>query len=265
MRKGLKVILVLLACLVFFISILFIMQKKLIFLPSKLPQDYSYKFNQPFEEFFLETEDGAKLNAIHFKNENPKGVILYFHGNAGDLSRWGKVTSYFMNFDYDVVVMDYRTYGKSTGTLSEDLLLKDAQLFYDYVKNEWEESRILVYGRSLGTNIAAFVASKNNPRKLILESPFYSLVDVAKSRFPYLPVGYFLKYKFPTYRYIKEVALPIVIFHGTMDDIVPITSGIKLSKVIPSNLMEFVKIIDGNHNNLMEFMDYQLKIEEILN
>jgi len=265
MRKGLKVIVVLLAGFVFFISIMLVMQKKLIFLPSKLPQDYSYKFHQPFEEFFLKTEDGAKLNAIHFKNENPKGVILYFHGNAGDLSRWGKVTSYFMTFEYDVVVMDYRTYGKSTGTLSEDLLLKDAQLFYDYLKNDWEESQILVYGRSLGTNIAAFVASKNKPKLLILESPFYSLVDVAKRRFPFLPVRYLLKYKFPTYRYIKDVACSIVIFHGTMDDVVPIVSGIKLSKVIPSNRLEFVKIMDGNHNNLMEFMVYKSKIEEILN
>lgn len=265
MRKNLKVLSVLLAGFLLFISLLFVMQKKLIFLPSKLPQDYSFKFKQPFKEFFLETNDGAKLNAIHFKNENPKGVILYFHGNAGDLSRWGKVTSFFMNFEYDVVVMDYRTYGKSTGTLSEDFLLKDAQLFYDYLKNEWEESQILVYGRSLGTNIAAFIASKNNPKKLIMESPFYSLEDVAKSRFPFLPVRYFLKYKFPTYQYITEVACSIVIFHGALDGIVPVASGIKLSKEIPTNRLEFINIEDGDHNNLMEFRDYQLKIEEILN
>jgi hypothetical protein len=242
----------------------YFMQKKLIFLPSKLPQDFQYTFDQPHEEFFISAEDGARLNAIHFKTVDPTGVILYFHGNAGDLSRWGEVTSYFTQFKYDVVVMDYRTYGKSTGKLTEKALFSDAQLFYDYVKDRFPESDIILYGRSLGTSIATHVASENTPKKLILESPFYNMEDVAKSRFPILPVKQLLKYKFETNKFIKKVHCPIVIFHGTNDDVVPYASGKKLSALIDARQLAFITVPQGAHNNLIEFLAYTQAVEREL-
>ncbi len=265
MRILKKSILVVGFVFAFVITLTYFMQEKLIFLPTKLPLDYVYNFEHSFEEFFVETGDGARLNAIHFKTENPKGVILYFHGNAGDLSRWGVITSYFTQFDYDVVVMDYRTYGKSNGKLSEKALLTDAQLFYNYLLKKFQEDEIIVYGRSLGTNLAVFVASANNPKGLILETPFYSMEDVAKSRFPILPVKYLLKYKFKTHNYIGDVNCPITIFHGTDDAVVPIESCKKLTAIIPAEQLDFVVIPRGNHNNLMEFPAYQEKIDKLLN
>jgi fermentation-respiration switch protein FrsA (DUF1100 family) len=247
------------------LSTTYFMQKKLIFLPSKLPQDYAYNFEEPFEELFLIAQDGAKLNAIHFKTQDPKGVILYFHGNAGDLSRWGEVTSYFTQFNYDVVVMDYRTYGKSTGKLTEKALFSDSQLFYDYVSKFFPENDIILYGRSLGTSIATYIASVNHPKKLILESPFYSMEDVAKSRFPIIPVKQLLKYKFATNKFIPKVHCQIVIFHGTDDDIVPYTSGKKLSELIADDQLEFISVPNGSHNNLIEFSTYKSGIEQALN
>ncbi|NNE03974.1 MAG: alpha/beta hydrolase, partial [Eudoraea sp.] len=113
---------VLIVFIIFAASMLYFIQEKLIFLPTKLPVDFEYSFQYPFEEVFLTAEDGAVLNALHFKNKDPKGVILYFHGNAGDLSRWGQIATYFVKKNYDVVIMDYRTYGKSTGVLSEEAL-----------------------------------------------------------------------------------------------------------------------------------------------
>ncbi|MBT8313866.1 MAG: lysophospholipase, partial [Maribacter sp.] len=110
----------------------------MIFLPTKLPQDYRYSFRHDFEEINLKTDDGFVLNSIHFKQVKPKGLILYFHGNAGDLSRWGNITSFFADKNYDVLVMDYRTYGKSTGKLSEDALHKDAQMFYGYALDRYD-------------------------------------------------------------------------------------------------------------------------------
>ena len=264
--KKLKITLFLLGIIVIIaLSTAYFMQKKIIFIPSTLPQDYTYSFEEPFEELFLKAEDGAILNAIHFKTKNPKGVILYFHGNAGDLSRWGEVTSYFTQFNYDVVVMDYRTYGKSTGKLTEKALFSDAQLFYDYVNNVFPESDIIIYGRSLGTSMATYIASGNHPQKLILESPFYSMEDVAKSRFPMLPVKQLLKYKFATNKFITKVRCQIVIFHGTDDDIVPYTSGKKLSKLIPIDQLEFISVLNGSHNNLSEFSTYKKGIEQSLN
>ena len=173
MKTLKRVFLFILAAAVIVIMGAYLLQEKFIFLPSKLPQDYVYEFDHDFEELFIETEDGARLNALHFKQENPRGIIVYYHGNAGDLSRWGKVTSYFLQFNYEVLVMDYRTYGKSTGKLSEKALYSDAQLFYNKAKELFPEGNIIVYGRSLGTAMAAYVASKNKPKKLILETPFY--------------------------------------------------------------------------------------------
>lgn len=161
-------------------SALYLFQEKLLFLPTNLEQDYVYEFNPDFEEIFLEPEHQVLINAIHFKAENPKGVILYFHGNAGDLSRWGKITEKFVDLQYDIFVIDYRTYGKSKGKLSEEALYNDAQFCYDYLLKQYSENEITLYGRSLGTGIASYLAAKNKPSRLILETPYYSILDVAK-------------------------------------------------------------------------------------
>jgi fermentation-respiration switch protein FrsA (DUF1100 family) len=243
---------------------LYFFQEKLIFLPSKLPQDYTYSFSLPHEEFNLRTEDGAILNGLHFKNSEPKGVILYFHGNAGDLSRWGEIALYFVEKQYDVIIMDYRTYGKSTGKLSPAALFDDAQLFYDYALEHYDENRITLYGRSLGTGIASRIAAINTPKQLVLETPFYSLLDVAKSMFPILPVSVFLKYTLPSYEFMQEVTCPVTIFHGTSDSVVPYESGKKLYDAIPNEGKTFYAIENGDHNNLISFPQYHEGIESVL-
>ena len=243
---------------------LYFMQEKLIFLPTKLSQDYKYQFSEPFEELFLETEDGARLNALHFKIDSPKGVILYFHGNAGDLSRWGEITSGFTKYGYDVVVMDYRTYGKSTGGLSEENLYNDAQLFYDYTSGLYPENKIVIYGRSIGTGLATFIAANNKPSKLILETPFFNFSEAVKNRVPILPVKYLLKYKFPSNTFIVNTNCPTLMFHGTKDKIVPYKSGERLSKLVSSTRLTFITIPEGEHNNLMSFEDYRKELESFL-
>ncbi|MBX2827406.1 MAG: lysophospholipase [Flavobacteriaceae bacterium] len=244
--------------------LMFMLQEKLIFLPTTLPQEYPYTFQQDFEELFLETDDGARLNALHFKTHNPKGLILYFHGNAGDLSRWGNVTSYFNQFDYDVLVMDYRTYGKSTGKLSEKALYKDAQLFYDTAKELYAEQDIVVYGRSLGTTFATYVAAQNQPQRLILETPFYGLETLAKERYWFLPVSGLLRYKFPNWKHAERVSCPITILHGTEDNVVPYSSGKQLYETLPKDQGKLVTISGGAHNNLIDFPAYHEAIRAVL-
>jgi len=245
-------------------SILYFLQEKMLFLPTVLEQDYTFEFTQPFEELFLKTDKGAVINAIHFKVENSKGVILYFHGNAGDLSRWGLLAEYFVEKQYDVLIIDYRTYGKSIGKLSEKALYSDAEYCYNYLKERYKEDNIILYGRSLGTGIATYLASKTKPKQLILETPYYSITDVAKSRFPMFPVEQLLKYKLPTHQYIQQVSCPITIFHGTEDLIVPYKSAEKLYKVSPKALTTFITIEKGAHNNLIEFDLYHSQIKKIL-
>ncbi len=243
---------------------LYFFQEKLIFLPTKLATEYQYSFSEPFEEIFLTAKDGAKLNAIHFKRENPKGVILYFHGNAGDLSRWGTIVTFFVEKDYDVIVMDYRTYGKSKGILSEKALHEDAQMFYNYALKYYRENRITVYGRSLGTGIATKLASQNLPNKLILETPYYSLLDVAKERFPFLPLKWLLKYKLNSSESIKNVRCPITVFHGTEDSVIPYKSGKRLFDSIPIREKKMYTIEGGEHNSLVAYDVYLEGINAVL-
>lgn len=243
---------------------LYFFQEKLIFRPTTLSQDFTFNFSNPFEELFLKAEDGAVINAIHFKTENPKGVILYFHGNAGDLSRWGKITEFFVEKNYDVFVMDYRTYGKSKGTLSEQALYNDAQMCYNYVLERYAASEITIYGRSLGTGMATYLASNNNPKKLILETPFYSLTDVAKYRFSLFPTKKLLKYDFPSYKYVQDINCPILIFHGTDDGVIPYASSEKLFNSMNQKDKMFFTIENGEHNNLIEFDSYRKQIQKIL-
>jgi len=245
-------------------STLYIFQDNILFRPTVLAQDFEYKFSYPFEELFLKPEDNAVINTLHFKNKEPKGVILYFHGNAGDLSRWGKITEYFVELNYDVLVMDYRTYGKSTGALSQEVLYKDAQFCYDYLKTYYNEKDITVYGRSLGTTFAAYVASKNSPKQLVLETPYYSMTDVARIRFPLLPIKYLLKYNLPTYSFIKNVDCNILMLHGTEDRVIKISSAEKLFEVAPQYQTTFITIEGGSHNDLIEFEEYHQAVKDLL-
>ena len=263
-QKLKRIIVISIGLYVVTLATLFVFQEKLLFLSTELDQGYQYQFNSNFEELFLAAQDGAKLNAVHFKAKTPKGVILYFHGNAGDLSRWGAMAKSFVEKEYDVLIMDYRTYGKSTGKLSEAVFYTDAQLFYDYLKQDYNEQDITVYGRSLGTAMAAFLAFKNNPQQLILETPYYSMSDVAAYRFPFFPVKKLLKYKFPCYQYVSKVKCPITIFHGTDDEVVPLMSAKKLFHDAPKSQTEFIVIKGGTHNNLKAFEDYQSKVDCIL-
>lgn len=233
-----------------------LLQERLIFLPTSLDVEYRYTFDRPFEELFLETQDGASLNGLYFPVEDARGLILYFHGNSGDLSRWGGVVEYFAQYGYDVLVMDYRTYGKSRGALSEEALYEDAQLWYAKAQEYYPEEQIVLYGRSLGTTFASFVAAQNRPQQVLLEAPFYSLRSVAKGRYWFLPVRWLLRYHFPSYRYLKETGSPITIIHGTEDGIVPYTSGLRLKETLPTAQSELVTITGGSHNDLIDFDSY---------
>lgn len=243
---------------------LYFLQEKLIFLPTRLPQNYAYSFSEYFEEVFLTAQDGARLNALWFKRKDPKGLILYFHGNAGNLARWGEITIPFVQKGFDVLVMDYRTYGKSTGALSEAALYSDAQLFYDFAIDHYPEDQIVLYGRSLGTGLASKLAAFNTPGQLLLETPFYSLLDLGMSKFPWLPVKWFMRYPLPSYEFMQQVRCPVQIFHGTEDKVVPYDSGRKLYESIPNNDKTFHTISGGGHNNLDTFPDFRRAVNQSL-
>ncbi len=239
-------------------------QEYLIFFPTKMPPQHEFEYCQPFEEFFLNTDDGAKLNAVHIQNNSTKGVVLYFHGNSGNISHLTHVANLLTRKGYDAILIDYRKYGKSTGDMSEDALNRDAQLFYDHALKSYEENEIVLYGRSFGTGIASRLAAKNNPCKLILESPFSSAVDLGKHRFPILPVSLLSQFRFPSTEYMKEVKCPVFIFHGTEDRVIPYKFAKKLYAAIPGDGKAFYSIEGGGHNYLQDYDAFKIGMETAL-
>lgn len=255
--KGLLIFYVVLTLAAYFF------QEKLIFQPQVLAEDYAFEFDRNFEEVNLKTTDAFNINALHFKVKQPKGVVLYFHGNSGSLKGWGEVTRYFTDLNYDTVVMDYRGFGKSTGEFDEELMYADAQLCYDYLKKQYSEDKIIAYGKSLGTTFATKVAADNSPQQLILEVPFYNLASAGKHRFPFAPV-FLLKYKFMTNELIKRVTCPITFFHGTDDWITPYDDSKELFEEVNITDKKFISIEGGSHNNLLQFDEYHIQLKELL-
>ena len=246
------------------IFLTYMLQERLIFHASQLPEDYTYNFEWSFEEINIEGAQGNSLNGLYFTLENPDGLILYYHGNAGDLSRWGKVVAYFQQFNYEVIVMDYRGYGKSTGNYDQDMMYAEAERWYAFAKTKTSEDRITLYGRSLGTTFATYVASKNKPERLILESPFKSLKDVARKRYWFLPVRYLLKYEFPTHTFISGVQCEVSLFHGTQDRVVPFDHSLELKRLLEERQTSWIPIEGGGHNDLVLFDAYREGIEKAL-
>lgn len=237
--------------------------EKIIFHPTTLPDGYRYEFTTPFEEFYLDMEDGAQLNGLWFREVAPKGLILYFHGNADNLARWGGFAGDFTKLGYDVLMVDYRTFGKSIGDLSEASLHSDARAIYEYALKKFPAEEIIIYGRSLGTGIATRLASEVPSRMLLLETPYVSMPDLFNEFVPY--VGQYLvkDYRFTSDQYIQSVEVPITIFHGTDDWVVPFSQGEKLAEMAGDNVT-FVKIEKGSHKNLNTFPIYHEKLAEVL-
>lgn len=264
MRRLKKIGIVLVAIYALLTLLAYSFQEKLIFIPSKMPLNHQYDFCQNFEEFYLTAEDGAKLNAVHIKQDNAKGVVLYFHGNSGNISHLNHVANLLEQKGYDAFLVDYRTYGKSSGEMSEDALKKDAQLFYNHALTKYDEDEIILYGRSFGTGIATGLAASNTPKKLILESPFYSAVELGKHRFPIFPITWLSQYRFPSNEYVKQIKCPIFVFHGTDDSIIPYQQAERLYKAIPGADKKMYRIEGGGHNYLQDFDVFKAGMNEVL-
>ena len=235
---------------------LYIFQENLIFRPTTLPLDHVYDFDVPFEELNLAMSDGATLNALYFNSETPKGLILYFHGNAGDLERWGEIVSPFTKFDHDVLVIDYRGYGKSTGKRTKRRMLEDAEEVFKYALTKWSENDITLYGRSMGSSFACYLAGKHKPRQLILESAFQSVGDIGSRSGWIYPTNVILRFNFNNQESLRTATSPISLIHGTDDYIVSQDSGLKLFESLDKKLASFYSIEDGGHNDLSEFTEY---------
>ncbi|PWT98941.1 MAG: alpha/beta hydrolase [Bacteroidetes bacterium] len=245
------------------IAIVYFVQEKFIFKPEKLSKDFEFKYDAPFRELFFDVEPGVRINGLHFYVKDPMGLILYFHGNSRSIKGWGKYARDFYRYRYDVVLVDYRGFGKSTGKRSEKKMLDDMQFVYQTLAKEYTEHHMIVYGRSIGSGFAAKVASENMPRYLILDAPYYNFTKVVERFLPFLPVRFVLRYHLQTNKWIRYVNCHTYILHGTRDKLIPIKHSEDLQKINP-NKITLIRIEGGKHNNLPSFPEYHNFIRDIL-
>jgi hypothetical protein len=244
--------------------IFYFFQHYFFFRPEILPKHFEYKYPFPFDEVNFEMEDGGEINGIHFKVPNSKGVIFYLKGNSRSVKGWGKFAKDFVGKGYDFFMIDYRGFGKSSGKRTETTLFNDAQTVYKWLSSQYSEDQIVVYGRSLGSGIAARIASWNKPKMLILDSPYFSFLYQIKRYGFWLPLKALLRYKIRTDQFIKKVTCPIFILHGTKDRLIPFKQSEMLQE-LAGDRSTLIPIDGGGHNDLPSFGEYHEHLYDILN
>ncbi|HYJ38958.1 MAG TPA: alpha/beta fold hydrolase [Chitinophagaceae bacterium] len=243
---------------------LYYLQDKLLFHPEPLDRNQNFNFNLPNKEVNIPFNATSNLNLIQFTTaDTPRGVVLYFHGNRKNISHYAKFVPEFTRNGYEVWMMDYPGFGKSTGEFSEQRIYDWSLLIYNLSRKHFSPDSIIIFGKSMGTGIAAQLAAVRDTRRLILETPYYSLPSIIGQYAPIYPVNRMIHFKIPTYKYLQRVTAPITIFQGTADWIIWHSNAYALRPFLkPGD--EFISIQGGRHNNLHQFTIFQEKLDSVL-
>jgi hypothetical protein len=232
---------------------LFLSQSRLLYypdLPSRAIVATPERVGLAYETVEIRTEDSVRLHGWYLPaNGDTRGVLLFFHGNAGNISHRLDSLKIFSDLGLDVLIFDYRGYGRSEGEVSEQGTYLDAQAAWRYLTDgrRISEKNIVLFGRSLGAAIAAQLATRHNPSALIMESGFTSAPDLAAPYYPLFPVRLLARFRYSARDYLKSVRCPVLIVHSLDDEIVPIQHGRELFAAAhePKEFLE----IQGGHND----------------
>ena len=208
----------------------------------------------PFEDLQLKTADGISLHGWFIPAAQPRGTVLFLHGNAGNISHRLDSVQMFHRMGYSTLIFDYRGYGNSGGTPTEEGTYRDAAAAWRYLAEQRHipACRIVLFGESMGAAIAAQLASKQTPAALVIASGFTSVPDMAQHIYPYLPVRWLTRIHYDTREYLRTVTAPVLIAHSPQDEIVPYEHGRALLAAAhpPKQFLELA----GGHNDGFIFM-----------
>ena len=229
-------------------AILYIFQSRLIYYPLYQWVTTPMAIDLNYDTVFFKTKDGVKLSGWFIPAQEPRGIVLFCHGNAGNISHRLDSIQVFNRLGLSVFILDYRGYGKSEGKPTEKGTYLDAEAAIQYLVQERQVSptEIIIFGRSLGGAIAAHLAKDYPPRALILESTFTSIPDMAKVIYPFLPVSLLVRFHYTTREYVQKITCPLLIIHSPEDDMIPFQQGRYLFEAArePKEFLE----ISGSHN-----------------
>ena len=231
---------------------LFLSQSRLIYFPNLPSRELGPgpdSIGLAYEAVDIFTEDGIRLDAWYVPARKPRGVVLFFHGNAGNISHRLQSLKIFHDLNFSTLIFDYRGYGRSGGKVSEQGTYRDAEAAWRYLTKQRgiPASQIILFGRSIGAAIAAYLASRQRPAALIIESGFVSVPDLAAQLYPLFPARYLARYRYATGEFLSTVALPVLVIHSRDDEIIPFAQGRLLfeSAREPKEFLE----LQGGHND----------------
>ena len=252
MRTLLSFLIIAISIYVVLMLMIYLFQGRMVFLsdiPGRTLDVSPAEIGLVFEDVSITTPDNEHLHGWYVPAENSRGVVLFFHGNAGNISHRLDSISIFNDLGLDTLIIDYRGYGQSTGKTSEKGTYLDAQAAWDYLikTRRVPADRIIIFGRSLGGAIGAWLAARQTPAAVIIESSFSSGVDMARRLYPFLPVRLITRLKYPVVEYASQLNCPVLVVHSRHDEIIPFDMGQAIYAAVKSD-KKFVEL-SGDHNN----------------
>ena len=252
MVNILKFVMIAAAVYVAICATVYFMQSSLIFypnIPGRTIIATPENINLSYQDVSFYTEDNIKLHAWFIPNKKAKATLLFFHGNAGNISHRLDSIKIFHDLGLNVLIVDYRGYGKSAGEITEKGFYRDAEAAWNHLVDVRDigEENIIIFGRSLGASIASWLASNKSPAALIIESAFTSVPAMGQRLYPFLPVRWLSRFQFDTLQYIKNVSSPVMVAHSQSDEIIPYSESRKIFAVAdePKQFLE----MSGGHND----------------
>jgi len=245
---GIWIVVIIAGVYIIFTGFLFIFQSHYVYYPERVLLADPGSIGLDFESVDFETADGVKLCGWYIPSKTARAVVLFCHGNAGNISHRLESIQIFHRLGLDVFIFDYRGYGQSEGKPTEHGTYQDAEAAWRYLveTHQVNPSQVVFFGRSLGGAVASWLAQSHRPRALILESTFTSVPDIAATLYPYLPVRFLSRFQYGTAEYLGRIECPVLIVHSRDDEIMPFSHGRQLFEMArePKEFLE----ISGTHN-----------------
>ncbi len=239
-------------------------QDYILFRPKPFSADHTFHLKNNFTEVNIPLNKTDSINILQLHTSMPKkGVVVYYHGNRSNVERYAKFADPFLKNGYDVWMPDYPGYGKSTGTLTEKKLYSMAYQVQQLAQSRFAKDSIIIYGKSLGTGIAAYAASATPCKALILETPYYSIPDIFRSYAFMYPLSRMITWRIPTWQFLQDVKVPVIILHGTNDGVIRYRSASKLKAYLkPGDV--FYTIPGGSHRTINKDPVYFKAMDSLL-
>ena len=234
---------------------------RIAFVPTTMDRDEPYSFDFTFTERYIKINEKDSVSIMHAKTPiESKGLVLFFHGNSSDLRNWGKMSPQFHRNGYDVVMVDYPGFGKSSGKHTEQGLYDTADKLYQWAKQEYDNKDMVILGRSIGSVPASYLSSKRKVKRVILETPLSNMGLVIKKRFPIAPVCKKLYRRFAVDHWLGQSKNEVHIIRSEKDRLILGTSNEGIVPLAESHFM----VEGAEHGNLGSFDSYQKKLSELL-